>query len=209
MLSGWVGWCGVALGVWCVGVLFWAFDRESENSLMVVWLLVALFGVEVMPVPMAEVVVEYRQVKDLEAELYALAELNCGEVGTVHECVDPPVTVPHRHPRAVQHSSAPPPTVVGENVEQWRGLVASYFPAEWVEWALRVMQCESGGNPNAFHSGSKASGLFQHLQRYWADRSSRAGWGGADIFDPEANIAVAAWLLANGGTSHWVCKAAK
>jgi len=95
----------------------------------------------------------------------------------------------------------------GEGVEQWRGLVTIYFPAEWVEWALTIMHCESRGNPNAKSPISTASGLFQHLASYWQDRSGRAGWAGADIFNPEANIAVAAWLLDIGGPSHWECKA--
>ena len=92
------------------------------------------------------------------------------------------------------------------SVEQWRGLVESYFRPADVAWALRVMACESGGNPNAKHPRSSASGLFQHLARYWPGRSSRAGWAGASIFDPVANVAVAAWLYYSGGASHWVCK---
>lgn len=96
---------------------------------------------------------------------------------------------------------------IGTGVEQWRSLVATYFPAEQVEAALRVMACESGGNPDAKNPTSSASGLFQHLASYWPDRSTRAGWGGADIFNPEANVAVAAWLQAWGGWGHWVCPA--
>lgn len=94
-------------------------------------------------------------------------------------------------------------------VEQWRSLVEKYFHPEDVTWALRVMQCESGGNPNAKNSHSSASGLFQHLARYWPERSVKAGWAGASIWDPEANIAVAAWLFyaPHGGPSHWTCKA--
>lgn len=96
---------------------------------------------------------------------------------------------------------------VAPTVEQWRPLVTHYFPSGWVEWALRIMQCESGGDPEAANPHSSARGLFQHLHRLWPDRSTRAGWEGASIFDPEANIAVAAWLLEVGGPSHWECKA--
>lgn len=72
---------------------------------------------------------------------------------------------------------------------------------------MRVMACESGGNPLAKNPRSSASGLFQHLARLWPERSVKAGWPGADIFDPEANIAVAAWLYYyGGGPGHWVCK---
>jgi len=105
---------------------------------------------------------------------------------------------------------------VSSGVEQWRPLVETYFPSDWVEWALRIMQCESGGDPNAKNPHSSASGLFQHLARLWPGRAKAAGWTGASVFNPEANIAVAAWLLHHGGrngpwtgTNHWECKASK
>ena len=77
---------------------------------------------------------------------------------------------------------------------------------------LRIMQCESSGRPTAVNPASGASGLMQHLPRYWPDRAARAGRPGADVFDPEANIWVSAWLAlgpADGhgrGWHHWVCK---
>jgi len=95
------------------------------------------------------------------------------------------------------------------NVERWRPVVDMFFPADRVEWALRIMECESKGKPDAKNPTSSASGLFQHLARLWPPRAEAAGFAGADVFDPFANIAVAAWLLENGGPSHWVCKAAK
>ncbi len=91
-------------------------------------------------------------------------------------------------------------------VEQWRPLVEQYFRPDDVPWAMRVMACESGGDPYAKNPTSSASGLFQHLARYWDERSAKAGWAGASIWDPEANIAVAAWLFYTGGPGHWVCK---
>jgi hypothetical protein len=92
-------------------------------------------------------------------------------------------------------------------VERWRPVVDTYFAEDRVDWALRIMECESRGDPNAKNPNSSASGLFQHLARLWPDRAAAAGWADADVFDPFANIAVAAWLLENGGPSHWVCKA--
>jgi hypothetical protein len=94
-------------------------------------------------------------------------------------------------------------------VERWRPVVALYFPEDRIEWALRIIQCESRGDPNAKNRHSSASGLFQHLARLWPERAARAGFAGTDVFDPYANIAVAAWLLEHGGTSNWVCKARK
>ncbi len=93
-----------------------------------------------------------------------------------------------------------------QRVERWRPLVELYFHSEDVEWAMRVMRCESRGDPAAANPRSSARGLFQHLERLWPERAVSAGWPGADIFDPEANIAVAAWLLYEDGPSHWVCR---
>ena len=96
---------------------------------------------------------------------------------------------------------------IGEAAEAWRSLVAAYFPADQVDYALAVLWCESKGNPNAANPTSSARGLFQHLERYWPARSSSAGWAGYSIFDPTANVAVAAWLSADGtGWHHWTCR---
>ena len=92
-------------------------------------------------------------------------------------------------------------------VEYWRPLVELYWPLEDVAWAMAIMDCESGGDPYAKNPHSSASGLFQQLGRYWPDRAREAGWPGASVFDPEANIAVSAWLYSWGGKSHWECKA--
>lgn len=108
--------------------------------------------------------------------------------------------------RTVRPPAPRPARVAPANVEQWRPLVEKYFSPADVPWAMRVMACESGGDHLAKNPRSSASGLFQHLARYWDDRSAKAGWAGASIWDPEANIAVAAWLYYTGGPGHWVCK---
>ncbi len=115
--------------------------------------------------------------------------------------------VPHEHRAGRQTPVVGAPTTRGwpVGVEQWRSLVTKYFPASQVERALRVMACESGGRPSALgKDGDK--GLFQHLQRFWSDRSVKAGWAGASIWDPTANVAVAAWLQRTGGWIHWSCR---
>lgn len=89
-------------------------------------------------------------------------------------------------------------------VEDWRPLVEAFFAPDDVERALRVMQCESHGNPVAKNPRSTASGLFQHLASMWPPRAEAAGFGGSDVFDPVANVATAAWLVyEGGGWSHW------
>lgn len=87
------------------------------------------------------------------------------------------------------------------NVEQWRTLVAAYFPPEEVDRALRIMACESGGNPNAYNP-SGASGLMQVLAS-WADNF---GLVPSQLFDPATNLQVARYLWDDGGWGHWVCR---
>ncbi len=114
--------------------------------------------------------------------------------------------VPHAHTARSQRA----PRVYTGGVEQWRPLVAAYFRPGDVDRALRIMQCESGGDPNIMHDFSNpasASGLMQHLGKYWARRSAAAGFAGASIFDPTANVATAAWLRDQpGGWGHWECR---
>ncbi len=110
-------------------------------------------------------------------------------------------TPTHTHPRT------PQPSTMGTSVEQWRPLVEAHFRAADVDRAMRIMRCESGGNPDAKNPRSSASGLFQHLGKYWPTRSAAAGYDGVSIFDPTANVAVAAWLRDQaGGWGHWVCR---
>ena len=112
-------------------------------------------------------------------------------------------------PRPLARSETPaaPATVeYSAAVERWRPLVSSFFLPDDVPWAMRVLSCESGGDALAKNPRSTASGLFQHLASYWPERSVKAGWPGADVFDPVANVAVAAWLYYGDGPGHWVCR---
>lgn len=79
-------------------------------------------------------------------------------------------------------------------VEQWRDLVSQYFPSNRVEEALRILQCESLGDPEAYNPFSGASGLFQFIPSTWASTAPQAGFPDADPFNPEANVGTAAWL---------------
>lgn len=97
----------------------------------------------------------------------------------------------------------------GAGVEQWRPLVQAYFPGDQVEKALAVMACESGGNPNADNPVSSAAGLFQFLKSTWDNMVPLSVTGGSyssgQVYDPEANVRSAAWLLAAAGWSQWSC----
>ena len=111
------------------------------------------------------------------------------------------VASPPPAPRAKAPSPAPRP------VEEWRSLVSSYFAPSDVDKALRVISCESGGDPNAQNASSGAAGLFQHIPRYWAERAVSVGLPGASIFDPVANVAAAAYLVYTEGWSPWAASA--
>ncbi len=88
-------------------------------------------------------------------------------------------------------------------------LVREYFLPEDREWALKVAFCESSGEPtdhwtDAVHASSGASGYFQHLPKFWEERSERAGFSGWHIMDSRGNVGVAAWLFyEDGGSRHW------
>lgn len=103
------------------------------------------------------------------------------------------------HPQEEPKHTASTNKGMGGNVEQWRGLVAAYFPANQVDTALCIMSYESGGNPNAYNSRSGASGLMQVLKG-WADNF---GYSPDDLFDPAVNLSISAILYADGGWSHW------
>ncbi|MEE8405698.1 MAG: transglycosylase SLT domain-containing protein [Acidimicrobiia bacterium] len=79
-------------------------------------------------------------------------------------------------------------------VEQWRPLVQQFFPSNRVEEALRIIDCESKGDADAYNPYSGASGLFQFIPSTWASTAPKAGYGGHSAFEPEANVASAAWL---------------
>ncbi|MEX2280368.1 MAG: transglycosylase SLT domain-containing protein [Acidimicrobiia bacterium] len=90
---------------------------------------------------------------------------------------------------------------------EMRALVTEHFEAADVNRAIRVAWCVSAFNPSTINPATGASGLFQHLPENWAEYSTEAGFPEASVFDPEANIAVAAWMLYElpGGWSHWDC----
>jgi len=160
-----------------------------------------------MPVEMRSGLETYRVEMRTEAEIERLrwverfVEMN-GPYWVSHPHTDSALSLPSLSPPPPRQLSPLPP-----NVERWRSLVEQYFPPNRVDWALAIIRCESGGDPNAYNASSGASGLVQHLSRYWSERSAAAGWDGASIFDPRANIAVGAWLLAKNGPGSWVCKA--
>ncbi len=133
--------------------------------------------------------------------------------------VDGVLTVKHLQILARRLSTPPPAPEIpranargaavvtsGPDAPAWvADLVSIHFAAADVPWALRTVGCETGWtwDPNATNPSSGAAGLFQHLPKYWASRSAAAGYAGASIYDPNANVAVAAWLYYREGPRHW------
>src|SRR5688572_14429380 len=87
-------------------------------------------------------------------------------------------------------------------VEQWRSLVAKYFPANAVDQALMIMSLESGGRniPSGYNAGGgeDSHGLFQINLDAHGSRISRE-----QVYNPEANIAYAARLYKDSGWGPW------
>ena len=117
---------------------------------------------------------------------------------------------PEAKPIFTPPPKAPAPTLVTattyaevrqstSGVEQWRGLVASIFPEFAVDTVLRVMQCESGGNPEIV-SATDDHGLMQiNRVNFWR-------FGGRSPYDPQANLEVA-YAMSGGGVNFgaWTC----
>ena len=104
--------------------------------------------------------------------------------------------------------------LISPGVEKWRPLVQRYFPPHRVAEAMSVMQCESSGIATATHPASGAAGLFQFMPGTWVFASAEAGFAGSSPYDPEANIASAAWLVdfsvrtghPRGPWGRWTCQ---
>lgn len=142
------------------------------------------------------------------------------ETTTTH----PPSTTTTAEPTTTT-TAAPPPTTTTEPpvvvssspaTEQvdrpsggdcygWGELVATYWPADQVPTACRVLGCESGGNPTARNPSSSASGLWQFLYDTWHS------WRGSSTADqawqasPDEQTAAAFNLWAASGWSPWSC----
>ena len=88
-------------------------------------------------------------------------------------------------------------------------LIDQYFEPEDREFFTWLAHCESSAKPediysDAMHPKSKATGWFQHLPKFWIERSVRAGFVGFSIDHPVANVGVASWLFyEDGGAKHW------
>lgn len=96
------------------------------------------------------------------------------------------------------------------SVTRWRQLVSDVFQAQCaphvIDDALRIIACESVGDPDAYNGSTGVTGLFQ-MDDGWFYMLDDLGYEGVSPFDPHANAALAAWLWrTTGGWSHWACR---
>lgn len=66
-----------------------------------------------------------------------------------------------------------------------------------------LMMAESGGHATSGYPGGKYQGLFQYDPNWWPTASSQAGYGGAVITDPTAQIFTTAYQLTHGQSRRW------
>jgi len=88
-------------------------------------------------------------------------------------------------------------------------LVVADFPPDQLTMALFVATRESNCRPNAYNATEAppyghAEGVFQILYPgIWNAWAPKCGWAGADPYDPKANVAVAACMVAGDGWAPW------
>lgn len=101
-------------------------------------------------------------------------------------------------------AAAPSPIYRGMGdgqVEQWRTMVAYYWGRHGAtDRMLRIMRCESGGNPNAWNRSTDVRGLFQVRYPLWSKL-----WPG-NYWDPWTNAAIAYQVWLTQGYRAWACK---
>lgn len=102
-------------------------------------------------------------------------------------------------PKVVKPVSAP---VVIEGVEQWRSLVAKYFPSSQINNALRVMKAESGGTYDAEHQ-NRGGSVDRGLMQINSVHKDKVGGDLQVLFDPEVNIRVASEIYKDSGWNAW------
>ena len=67
---------------------------------------------------------------------------------------------------------------------------------------LRIIECESGGNPKAKNPNSTARGLLQIIKS--SEEFCEEGLGlELDMYSPEDNLLCGRYLVGHGGLAHW------
>lgn len=80
---------------------------------------------------------------------------------------------------------------------EWQEYLYRQLEARGIGWWMpyAVCQIQQESNWNQWSTNGHDHGLTQQKGVYWADRAYNAGWAGADIWDPYAQLYVYAWLM--------------
>lgn len=81
--------------------------------------------------------------------------------------------------------------------------LASFLTGAPYSLVDRVVQCESGYDPNAQNPGSSAGGLMQFLDSTWRSLAPGWGMGGRSRFEVWPAALVGSGTIAQGGIDHW------
>jgi hypothetical protein len=108
-------------------------------------------------------------------------------------------TGPEEPPSTETEATTPPPASDWLSEVEVRALVTLFFEPTDVNKAVRIAWCESRFDPDAQDLRTGGIGLFNHLPRYWEERSANAGFPGVAATDPEASAAAAAWEVYHAG----------
>jgi len=90
-------------------------------------------------------------------------------------------------------------------VEQWHGLISTYFKPEDVIQGMNIVYCESRGKETAVGrntNGTTDVGLWQFNDKTWAWLKPKLDII-SDRKNPIISTKVAAWLVYNDGWHHW------
>lgn len=102
--------------------------------------------------------------------------------------------------------AAPAPAVSSGACGGWENLIASFWPADQVARACRVMLCESNGSPTARNARSSAAGAWQFLSATHRSYGEYPKYATADQAPMSSQTAAAFRLWRARGWSPWVCR---
>ena len=89
-------------------------------------------------------------------------------------------------------------------VEQWRPLIAKYFPANQVDNALRIMAAESGGVPTRDNRGLNRDGSVGYgLMQINSIHADMVNGDLESLRNPDVNVRVAASIYGGRGWCAW------
>ena len=89
-----------------------------------------------------------------------------------------------------------------EHVKKLIRCVAAYYHVN-ADMALYVAHRESRFNPKAYNAWSCAKGIYQHLCRYWPERSLDYGFRSWSAYNARANIFVTIKMVKRYGWRPW------